>query len=116
MRLAIADPPYLGRAALWYGGRGRNKQGPAPWTLHTLRHRFATRAYEATGDLVTVSRLLGHASVATTQRCRCAHRTAIPSASPEKSPYMHLGIGVDLEAVRDMVTELFRQAEAVDHD
>ena len=41
---------------------------PAPWTLHTLRHRFATRAYDATGDLVTVSRLLGHASVATTQR------------------------------------------------
>lgn len=27
MRLAIADPPYLGRAALWYGGRGRSKQG-----------------------------------------------------------------------------------------
>ena len=26
------------------------------------------RDYEATGDLVTVSRLLGHASVATTQR------------------------------------------------
>lgn len=41
---------------------------PAPWTLHTLRHRFASRAYDATGDLVTVSRLLGHASVATTQR------------------------------------------------
>lgn len=28
MRLAIADPPYLGRAALWYGGKGRSKQGP----------------------------------------------------------------------------------------
>lgn len=27
MRLAIADPPYLGRAALWYGGMGRTKQG-----------------------------------------------------------------------------------------
>ena len=27
MRLAIADPPYLGRAALWYGGKGRNEQG-----------------------------------------------------------------------------------------
>lgn len=27
MRLAIADPPYLGRAALWYGGKGRSKQG-----------------------------------------------------------------------------------------
>ena len=23
MKLAIADPPYLGRAALWYGGKGR---------------------------------------------------------------------------------------------
>lgn len=29
MRLAIADPPYLGRAALWYGGKGRSKQGTA---------------------------------------------------------------------------------------
>lgn len=26
MRLAIADPPYLGRAALWYGGKGRTKR------------------------------------------------------------------------------------------
>ena len=29
MRLAIADPPYLGRAELWYGGKGRAKQGSA---------------------------------------------------------------------------------------
>ena len=29
MRLAIADPPYLGRAALWYGGKGRSKHGTA---------------------------------------------------------------------------------------
>ena len=29
MKLAIADPPYLGRAALWYGGKGRSKQGTA---------------------------------------------------------------------------------------
>lgn len=50
---------------------------PAPWTLHTLRHRFATRAYEATGDLVTVSRLLGHASVATTQRYVATGRTRL---------------------------------------
>lgn len=41
---------------------------PAPWTAHTLRHRFASRAYGATADLMAVSRLLGHASVATTQR------------------------------------------------
>lgn len=41
---------------------------PSPWSLHTLRHRFATRAYSAERDLLTVQRLLGHRSVATTQR------------------------------------------------
>lgn len=41
---------------------------PEGWTLHTLRHRFATRAHTAKRDILAVSRLLGHASVATTQR------------------------------------------------
>lgn len=41
---------------------------PGKWTAHTLRHRFATRAYDSSDDLLAVSRLLGHASVATTQR------------------------------------------------
>ncbi|OBK04066.1 recombinase XerD [Mycolicibacterium fortuitum] len=36
--------------------------------MHTLRHRFATRAYRATRNLRAVQMLLGHASVATTQR------------------------------------------------
>lgn len=39
---------------------------PAPWTAHTLRHRFGTRAYATTRDLLSVSRLLGHASTDTT--------------------------------------------------
>lgn len=38
------------------------------WTAHSLRHRFATRAYAADRDLLTVQQLLGHSSVATTQR------------------------------------------------
>ncbi|WP_167203019.1 tyrosine-type recombinase/integrase [Actinomyces respiraculi] len=41
---------------------------PPGWSLHTLRHRFATTAYAADRDLLAVQRLLGHTSVATTQR------------------------------------------------
>jgi site-specific recombinase XerD len=37
------------------------------WTGHTLRHRYATTAYDGTGDILAVSQLLGHASVGTTQ-------------------------------------------------
>ena len=39
---------------------------PDPWTAHTLRHRFGTRAYAGTRDLLAVSTLLGHASPVTT--------------------------------------------------
>lgn len=41
---------------------------PGEWTLHTLRHRFATAAYAGERDLLAVQQLLGHTSVATTQR------------------------------------------------
>lgn len=41
---------------------------PEGWTAHTLRHRFASRAYiGADKDIRAVQELLGHASVATTQ-------------------------------------------------
>lgn len=38
------------------------------WTLHTLRHRFATRAYQIDRDVFAVQDLLGHASAETTRR------------------------------------------------
>ena len=41
---------------------------PGKWTLHTLRHRFASRAYAGEYDLLAVQKLLGHSSPATTQR------------------------------------------------
>lgn len=40
---------------------------PEGETAHKLRHRFATRALRASGNLRVVQELLGHASVATTQ-------------------------------------------------
>jgi integrase/recombinase XerC len=36
-------------------------------TVHTLRHSFATRLYEKTGDLRLVQRALGHRHVTTTE-------------------------------------------------
>lgn len=40
---------------------------PPGWTMHKLRHRFATRAYAVDRDVFTVQELLGHASPATTR-------------------------------------------------
>lgn len=49
-------------------GRLASRVLPAPHTLHTLRHRFATNIYRATRDLYAVQRLLGHTSPTVTQR------------------------------------------------
>jgi integrase/recombinase XerD len=51
-------------------------------TPHTLRHSYATGLLEAGVDLLTISRLLGHASFATTMiylHCRREHLHSIPS-------------------------------------
>ncbi|MGC0249826.1 tyrosine-type recombinase/integrase [Pseudactinotalea sp. Z1748] len=41
---------------------------PRDVTLHQLRHRFATLTHQETGDVRLVQALLGHSSLATTQR------------------------------------------------
>lgn len=38
------------------------------WTLHSIRHRFATRTYSIDHDVYAVQELLGHASSETTRR------------------------------------------------
>ena len=49
-------------------GRCVSKMMPPGWSIHKLRHRFASRGYAGTGNLRAVQEALGHASVATTQR------------------------------------------------
>lgn len=51
-----------------YMGRLISRLMPPGWTLHTLRHRFATRAYGVDRDVFVVQELLGHSSPATTRR------------------------------------------------
>lgn len=40
---------------------------PEGWSMHKLRHRYASRGYAGTGNLRAVQEALGHSSVATTQ-------------------------------------------------
>lgn len=53
---------------------------PDGWTGHTLRHRAATVAHDATGDIYAVSKMLGHSQVATTQRYVAVSDRAIMAA------------------------------------
>lgn len=57
-----------GHVSARYLGKRLNELMPPGVTMHTLRHRFATRVYNVDRDVLTVQRLLGHASPATTQR------------------------------------------------
>ena len=60
---------------------------PAGWTMHKLRHRFATRVYRGSRNLRAVQVLLGHASIATTERYTAVDddeiRAAMMSAATE---------------------------------
>jgi integrase len=54
---------------------------PGGWTAHSLRHRYATRAYKGTRALFAVQRLLGHANVQTTRRYVDSDDDAIAAAA-----------------------------------
>ena len=54
------SPHYVGKLA--------SRVLPDAWAMHSLRHRFATAAYQVDRDLLTVQQLLGHASPVTTRR------------------------------------------------
>jgi integrase len=71
-RFARPGPLFIGRwggcvCPDYVGRRLARIQGPG-WSAHNLRHRFACRAYAATGDLAAIQAALGHASPRTTLR------------------------------------------------
>lgn len=51
----------------WLGTLVSRSLGPG-WTAHTIRHRFATQAYQTERDLRAVQELLGHSKPETTAR------------------------------------------------
>lgn len=70
--LSAAEPGFLfpGRTGAHVTadavGRAISRALGGKWTAHTLRHRFATRAFAAERDIQAVQQLLGHSSPATT--------------------------------------------------
>ena len=45
-----------------------SKLMPPGWSMHKLRHRYASRGFAGTHNIRAVQEALGHSSVATTQR------------------------------------------------
>jgi integrase len=52
----------------WWVGDLVKRALPDQWTCHTLRHRFASRAFRGSRNLRAVQMLLGHESISTTER------------------------------------------------
>lgn len=85
----------------WVGTMISNLMPPT-WSMHKLRHRYATLGYSGTRNLRAVQEALGHASVATTQRytavstpevravadaaCTRPGPAAWPAAAPQPTP------------------------------
>lgn len=72
--LAEWEPGYVfpgqdhGHLSPRYVGKLMAELLPDGWTMHALRHRFATRLYALRSDLLMVQEALGHSSPTTTRR------------------------------------------------
>lgn len=65
-----------GHLSAQYVGKMLRRLMDGRWSAHTLRHRFASQAYDGTRDLRAVQELLGHAKPETTARY-----TAVPAGA-----------------------------------
>jgi integrase len=57
-----------GHLSPWWVGDLVQRVLPDGWTMHNLRHRFASRAYRGTRNLRAVQTLLGHSNLSVTER------------------------------------------------
>lgn len=78
----IVEPGQTdGHISAHYVGKLIGDLMPDGWSMHKLRHRYATRGYAGTGNLRAVQEALGHASVATTQRYTAVSSSQVRSVS-----------------------------------
>jgi integrase len=66
-------------------GRLVSRLMPKGWTMHKLRHRYATKGFHGTHDILAVQHALGHSSVATTQLYTAVSLTDIRAVSEAAS-------------------------------
>ncbi|WP_396902643.1 tyrosine-type recombinase/integrase [Mycolicibacterium sp.] len=81
-------------SARWVGKLCANAM-PQGWTMHTLRHRFATRAFRGSRNIRAVQKLLGHSNVAVTERYTAvddAEVRAAMMAAASDSPNGHAAV------------------------
>lgn len=102
----------------WVGRLCREAM-PDGWTMHKLRHRFATRAYRGTRNLRAVQTMLGHASVATTEIYTAVDnaevRAAMMAASDAPASRHRLGV-ITASAIAVAASMLFGLSEADEVD
>lgn len=85
---------YQGHLSPRWVGKLATRVMPDEWTLHSLRHRFSSVSYEIDRDLMALRDVLGHASVATTQRYVKtpdeAKRRIVSSVAHYRDGYRHV--------------------------
>jgi integrase len=79
-------------------GRIVSRLMPKGWTMHKLRHRFATNGFHGTHNLLAVQEALGHSSVATTQRYTAVNLTdirAVSDAAASRNGTCHAALALE---------------------